>query len=46
MAQLTDFSPVFNAEKMNSRIMMWHGLQVNYFKVVHGGGDAYVYVDV
>ena len=35
MAQLTDFSPVFNAEKMNSRIMMWHGLQDQISPIVH-----------
>ena len=35
MAQLTDFSPVFNAGKMNSRIMMWHGLQDQISPIIH-----------
>ena len=35
MAQLTDFSPVFNAEKMNSRILMWHGLQDQISPIIH-----------
>jgi dipeptidyl aminopeptidase/acylaminoacyl peptidase len=34
-AQLVDFSPVFNADKMNSRILMWHGLQDQISPIVH-----------
>jgi acetyl esterase/lipase len=33
--QLVDFSPVFNADKMNSRILMWHGLQDPISPIVH-----------
>lgn len=32
---LIDFSPVFNADKMESRILMWHGLQDPISPIVH-----------
>ena len=32
---LVDFSPVFNADKMKSRILMWHGLQDQISPIVH-----------
>ena len=34
-ANLADFSPVFNAEKMQTRILMWHGLQDQIAPIVH-----------
>ena len=33
--RLIDFSPVFNADKMKSRILMWHGLQDQISPIVH-----------
>ena len=33
--RLIDFSPVFNADKMKSRILMWHGLQDPISPIVH-----------
>ena len=33
--RLIDFSPVFNADKMKSRILMWHGLQDRISPIVH-----------
>ena len=33
--RLIDFSPVFNANKMKSRILMWHGLQDPISPIVH-----------
>ena len=32
---LVDFSPVFNADKMKSRILMWHGLQDPISPILH-----------
>ena len=34
-ANLVDFSPVFNADKMQTRILMWHGLQDQIAPIVH-----------
>ena len=34
-ANLADFSPVFNADKMQTRILMWHGLQDQIAPIVH-----------
>jgi dipeptidyl aminopeptidase/acylaminoacyl peptidase len=33
--QHIDFSPVFNADKMKSRILMWHGLQDPISPIMH-----------
>ena len=33
--QLIDFSPVFNASKIETRVMMWTGLQDNITPIVH-----------
>ena len=34
-ANLIDFSPVFNADKMKTRILMWHGQQDQIAPIVH-----------
>ena len=34
-ANLVDFSPVFNADKMKTRILMWHGQQDQIAPIVH-----------
>ena len=33
--KLIDFSPVFNASKIDTRVMMWTGLQDNIAPIVH-----------
>ena len=33
--RLVDFSPQFNADKMKSRILMWHGLQDPISPILH-----------
>ena len=33
--ELTDISPVFNAEKMKTRILMWHGRQDIIVPIIH-----------
>ena len=43
--QLVDFSPVFNADKMNSRILMWHGLQDPISPIVHPSRHHPVFLD-
>lgn len=34
-AQHVDFSPVYNADKIKSRVLMWHGLQDQISPIIH-----------
>ena len=34
-AQHVDFSPVYNADKIKSRVLMWHGLQDEISPIIH-----------